>query len=374
MKRFLLIFTILVAAMTAGLAAVNVQEIDKGNGVTHLQVRNEYFNMEFAPEKGAQALSFKTCYSPNDWVFGGGYGFFLDHFVGHNWPGELVTNKYTTKFLERTPEKVTLEFQTVTTDSIAVYRRMTFAANSPVIKVTFGMRNQGTQSVVRGLWPQWLMYVSGVKENNKYFRPDSHGVNESGWQEKTKFMGGEDYVRTPYEGWTAALNTRTQEGLVWVLDYHWLKWLYNCNSAWTIEWFDDYVPLPKDGKWETEYNMVLVKGFPSICHASSNLMASMTMVPQGDQLAITHTLGRSYAGEVKDVKITAKLRGVDSKESYDLPQLTFGTLTWEPKQQVHTLKVKMDQRLVCDVLLTGASADGKPLRETYSYYWPGTTG
>ncbi|MHB9023367.1 MAG: glutamine amidotransferase [Armatimonadota bacterium] len=374
MKRLFLICPIVVLTMTAGMAAVNVQDIDKGGGVTHVQVRNEYFTLEFAPEKGAQALSFKTRYSPNDWVFSGGYAFFMDHFVGQAWPGELVVNKYTTKYIERTPEKVTIEFQTVTTDSIAVYRRMTFAANSPVIRVIFGMRNDGKESVVRGLWPQWLMYVSGIKEHNRYFRPDSRGVNESGWQEKTQFMGGDDYIKTPYAGWTAALNTQTREGLVWLMDYNWLKWLYNCNVAWTIEWFDDYVPLPKDGKWETEYNMVLVKGFPTICHASTHLMASMTMTPRGDQLAITHTLGRSHAGEVKDVKISAKLRGVDSKESYDLPVLTFGTLTWEPRQQAHSIKVKMDQRLVCDVALTGTSVDGKPLQEVYSYYWPGTKG
>ncbi|HEY3418549.1 MAG TPA: glutamine amidotransferase [Armatimonadota bacterium] len=120
--------------------------------------------------------------------------------------------------------------------------------------------------------------------------------------------------------------------------------------------------------------MILTKGFPGFCHASTNLIAGMTMTPKGNTLAIAHTLGRSWATQLKDVTITAKLRGVDSKEEHDLPALTFGTLSWEPKTQEQTIQVKMNQRLVCDVTLTGVSGEGKPIRETYSYYWPGSEG
>ena len=97
------------------------------------------------------------------------------------------------------------------------------------------------------------MYVSGIKENNRYFRPSSRGVNEAGWDRKTGSMTGDDYVKTPYEGWTAALNTETGEGIVWLMDYNWLKWLYNCPSCWTTEWVYDYAVIPKqeNGKLNT---------------------------------------------------------------------------------------------------------------------------
>ena len=137
-------------------------------------------------------------------------------------------------------------------------------------------------------------------------------------------MEGEGIIKNPYEGWTAALNTQTDEGLVWLMDYNWLKWLYNCPVAWTIEWFDDYTSVPKGEKWETEYDMLLVKGFPGFCHASANMVAGMTMEPSkpGDaasELLITHYLGRSTAGDIRNAKLTATLRGVDSKEDHPLP-------------------------------------------------------
>jgi uncharacterized membrane protein len=370
----------LLAGISPAFGTVSVKEVDKGGGITHLQVTNEYFDMEFAPEHGAQAMSFKTRYSTNEWVFPGYGGLFKDNFVGKGFTrGDLPFSKRTFQTLERGPEKVTIDFQVVTKDNLVVLKKMTFAANSPVVRVELGMTNQGAQSVVRGLWPKWDLYISGLRENNRYFRPDVHGVSETGWNEKTKYMAGDDYVRNPYAGWTAALNTQTGEGLVWLLDYNWLKWLYNCNSAWTVEWFYDYTTLPKGEKWETEYDMLLVKGFPGFCYASSNLVAGMTMGPAkpGDgssDLVINHFLSRSLAGDLRDAKLTATLRGVDSKEAHPLPGLEAGALKWEPKKLTQSVKVNLDQRLVCDAVLTGATADGNTVKEEYSFYWPGING
>ena len=112
---------------------------------------------------------------------------------------------------------------------------------------------------------------------------------------------------------------------------------------------------------------------------SSNLIAGMTMAPArpGDassELLITHYLGRSTAGDIHDVKLTATLRGVDSKEKHPLSELDAGTLTWEPEKLMQSVKVNMDQRLVCDAVLTGIDAAGKPVKEEYSFYWPGISG
>jgi uncharacterized membrane protein len=356
-------------------AQVQVQELAKGNGITHLRVSNGYFDVEFAPESGATASSFKTRYGDKEWIFPGYGGMFRTVFVGVGFPtSDLAWIKHTYQILDPGPEQVVLEFRTLTKENVTVYRKMTFPSGSPVVRVQLGMINEGAQSTVQGLWPDFMMYLSGVPEHNRYYRPSIRGVSETGWDDQTKTMTGTDYERNPYEGWTAALNTSTGEGLVWLMDYNWLKLLYNCNNSWTAEWSYDYATLPKGGKWETEYDMILTKGFPGFCHASPQVIAGMTMTPRGDRLEITHTLSRSVAGNLKDVRLTAQLRGVDSGEVHDLPALTCGDLTWEPQRQVQTIPVKMDQRLVCDVELTGLSAAGASLQESYSYYWPGSQG
>ena len=88
----------------------------------------------------------------------------------------------------------------------------------------------------------------------------------------------------------------------------------------------------------------------------------MTLGPSkpGDRssnLVVTQFLGRSKAGDLRDVKLAATVRGVDSQEADLLPALAVGELKWEPKKLTQSVKVNMDQRLVCDVVLTGTGAD-----------------
>ena len=117
MKNTILFLMVWLAAVASVSAEVGIKEIDKGNGVVHLRVKNEFFDMEFAPENGAQATSFKTRYSANQWVFPGIGGLFKDNFVGEGFPGELPLSKHTFQILERGPEKVTIDFRITTKDN-----------------------------------------------------------------------------------------------------------------------------------------------------------------------------------------------------------------------------------------------------------------
>ena len=42
------------------LGVVQVKAIDRDGGITHLQVKNGYYELEFAPEKGGTAISFNA--------------------------------------------------------------------------------------------------------------------------------------------------------------------------------------------------------------------------------------------------------------------------------------------------------------------------
>ena len=366
----------------------SVTEKTVAPGVTHVFVKTNVFELEFEPEKAAQAVSFKTRFSPNEWSIPITGGLFRDNFVGQGYPGELPKATYTYEILEKGPEQVVVQFQTLSKDKLLITRRMIFAADSPVVRVILGMTNQAERSQMRGLWPKWDFYVSGVREQNLYFRPDVRGLNPAGWNPTTKLMGGEDFVKRPFAGWTGALNGQTGEGLVWLMDYNWLMWLYNCNSAWTVEWFYDNIALPPGERWETEYDMLLVKGFRNFSHGSRNLIAGTIMEPKKkfeffgpgtaknpEFLLISHTFARSLAGDIKSAKIAAEVRGVDTGEEYMLPEAAVENVGWEPKTVAQPLAdVDMEQRLVCHVVLTGTLADGKPFKEEYEYYWPGSKG
>ena len=389
MRNVLLLALVLLGAAAAapGPAQVTLQEVP-AQGKTHLQLKNEFYDMNLWPEVGAQARSFKTRYSDREWCFPGddlwGHGaLFRDCFVGTGYPNnELTILPRTYEISQNTPERAVVKFRGNLPTGLVVDKQLTMEAGSPVVGVDFGMNNVTGGPVSKGLWAKCDLYLSGLRPDNHYFRPEVRGVNLSGWDEKLAQMRGEDFIRSPYEGWTAAINTQTKEGLVWLMDYNWLKWLYNCNTCWTVEWFYDTVTLPKGQAWNTHYDMILVKGFESVCYASPSFIAGMGMAPAPTFAAtkgpapvvLTHTLSRSTLGDLKGARLAGKLREVDTGLVHELEPVEVGDLTWEPKIARQTVTVDPDIRVVAEVTLTATQPDGKPISEPYAYYWPGMSG
>jgi len=384
---------IAVAVATQGAVTVQERQVAPDQGETRITVKNEYFQMDLVP-LGAQAVSFQTRYSDRPWLWKGASGIrdgghlFMDNFLGQPSPGgELCFIKHEYRVLERGPQRVTIAFHATTKQRLRLEKTFRFEAGSPVVRVKLALINRSPDLIVRGLWPGMHLHVAGRKQDARYFRPYPRGVLATGWDAARKKNVGQDYLRTPFAGWTAALHPEQQEGLVWLMDYNWLRWLYNCHPYGTVEWFYDDVPLPPKQRWETEYAMVLVKGFANVAHASPAVIAGMTMEPkqafdlvqpnqprQPPRLEITHVLSRSLRGPLKNVKLAARLHEVDNKRTHPLPLLQVGQLTWEPTTVTHRLAVDTDIRLACAVTLTGQDAAGQPVTESYEYYWPGAGG
>lgn len=372
-------------------ADVFLKEIKLPSGVKHILIKNEFFDVEFAPETGAAAISFKTRYSNRQWcypktgvVFG---GLFKDNFVGQGYPGELPLARYDYQIIKNTQKEVVVKFQTLTKGGILVYKKIHFFSNSPFIKVDFGMENKTNTSIVKGLWPKFDIYISGEKEHNRYFRPDIHGINVSGWNEEKKYMGGVDFIKYPFAGWTAAINTKTGEGLVWLMDYNYLKWLYNCNSAWTIEWFYDSITLPKGKKWETTYYLILIKGFDNISHASKNIICGTKVevkkkfeffgkgTEQNPEfILITHSLSSSVNGDLKNIVMKCSVVDFETKNTHILPEVKIEKLTGKIKEIQQSIKLPPERAIVCKIKIEGEKSNREKFEEKYEYYWPGIKG
>jgi len=381
-------------AASAALAAVEVSErpVPEAEGGVRLRVTNEYFTLEFNP-LGGYASSFRTRYSDRDWLWQGSAlvdsgHLFLENWLGDGYyPNELTFLRREYQILERGPDTVVLKFTAVSKEKFLVEKTLTVEAGSPVVQCDLAMTNQSAETVTKGLWPKADLHVSGLKERNCYYRPYEHGVLVTGWNEEKKTNLGEDFLRTPVEGWTAALQAEQREGLVWLMDYNWLRTLYNCHSCWTVEWFYDDLPLTPGYRWATSYHMILVKGFDNVSHASPTVIAGTILEakkafdlvnPENpdrpDLVQITHTLSRSTLGELADVKISGELLEVDNAVTHPLPPLSVARLTWDPVELTHSVPCNPDLRLLCKVNLTATGPDGQPVAEAYEYYWPGVSG
>ncbi len=84
------------------LGVVQVKAIDRDGGITHLQVKNGYYELEFAPEKGGTAISFKTQIQPQRMDLSGRMDVH-ERFAGEDWPGELARSSYTYRIIAPGP-------------------------------------------------------------------------------------------------------------------------------------------------------------------------------------------------------------------------------------------------------------------------------
>ena len=360
-------------------AAVTVAEVPAAGGVK-IHVQNEYFTLDFTP-RGGYACSFRTRNSDREWLWtGSGPGdsghLFLDNWMGDLYPGELCFLPRDYEILQRGPDTVELKFTCTTKQKFLLEKTLTFRAGSPAIHCVLAITNQGHETLVRGLWPKTDVAISGIKPHTYYYRPYERGVLVSGWNEEKKNNTGEDWLRAPTEGWSAAIQADQQEGLVWLMDYNWLRTLYDCLTCWTVEWFYDELPLPPGYRWETAYDMILLKGFRNMAHASPTVLAGMTLEaqPGAEGVRITHTLARSTLGELSNVKLAAQLREVDTGQVHPLPEVTAERLAWDPVTLVQSAACPPDIRLLCQVALTATGPEGKAVTENYEYYWPGASG
>ena len=381
------------AWQACGAVTVRERQVSATDGEVRITVKTAYYEMDLVP-LGAQAVRFESRYSNRPWLWKGTSGIadsghlFMDNFLGQMSPaGELCFIKHTYKITRPDAQRLAIAFQARTKEGLRFHKTFVFRNSSPVVRVKLALVNESRDLIVHGLWPKMECRVAGVKERTRYYRPYTRGVLATGWEPARKRNEGQDFLKRPYAGWTAALQEDHQEGLVWLMDYNWLRTLYNCHAYWTVEWFYDDVPLPPKKRWETEYAMVLVKGFANIVHASRTVVAGMTLEPKNpfdlvhpDQPAgpavvqVTHTLSRSLLGPLRQVKVAAVVREVDGGRTYKLPPRDIGNLVWEPATVTHELKVNPDIRLACRVTLDAVGPDGKPLTESYEHYWPGVGG
>ncbi|MCG2661095.1 MAG: hypothetical protein L6437_12730 [Kiritimatiellae bacterium] len=374
-------------------SAVTVKEAPGREGVMTLTVKNSCFEIDIVPGKGARAVSFKTRYSDRDWCWAGGGltdcgELFMDNFLGQGSPmGELCFIRHDYEIIQKGPETVEIKCHVITKEKLRFEKTFIFMNDSPVVRVKLSLTNESKDVVTRGLWPKMSLWMAGIKEENKYYRPYQHGVMTTGWDAAEKANKGDDWLRLPHSGWTAGINEKQGEGLVFLMDYNWLRILYNCHSAWTIEWFYDDLPIPPEKKWGTEYQMILIKGFSSVVHASENIIAGMTMEAKKkfdlvhpdnpnrpEFLQISHALSRSISGNLSNVKISGSLKEVDTGASHDLPVVEIGKLDWEVKTAPHDVNVNCDVRVLAEMTLTALAEDGQEVKEQYVYYWPGISG
>jgi len=388
MRIFRLTYFLVVMVFLSGLSSIFAASVsvEKGpQGKAELVLKNNLMRLEIDPQRGARVDSFK--FKPWGKIeiiqAKRSQGLFVDHFWQESWPGQFWTADYHYRIISRSPGEVSVAFSYLSRNKgvpgvagILLKKTITLKDNSRVVKVKVSLTNTTPEGKYVGYWLQNIGWLGGNKQGDDYFRPSLRGISKISSDNPSPANGG--FVRAPQAGWTAAIDQRTETGLVFLMDYNYLWFLYNCAPASTVEWQYDAVAIPPGKTWQTEISLLPISGMASLSFASKNVLAGIGLKENKlkNTLEITGTF---MAAEERIGSLEIKT-GIESLLSHKTetavrPQ-QLRNLGFEPQKVSFSLPydTQKGEPLAVKISLQGTTLGGKTFKEHFELWYPGSFG
>ncbi len=299
---------LLAAGSAVGGERLSAAEGRRPDGKPWVRIENTLYRATFNPSRGGRCSSFVVKRTGREWVYRDKTGgLFTEHFARESHPGEFWYEPYEWRVL-REPGRIGVRLwraakgkQLRQMAGLVVQKTVWLYGDAAGVDCDFEILNPLPESRSVGFWIQHCFYLGESLTDNYYYRPSTRGMKVSGIHRKVGQKFGEDWVREPTAGWSAARNDRTGEGVVFLMDYHMLDILYNATSACTLEWFTDDALIPKGKSWKTTYTMIPADGFTGFVHASERLIANVEARKVGGRTQVVHQLrgARRSLGQVR---------------------------------------------------------------------------
>lgn len=341
-----------------------------------ISLQNNWLKISLSPERGAIVRSFKY----KEWgekeiidqSFG---GLLMDHFWQQTWPGEFLDVPYDFNILKNNPaEAEALFFRLSTgqwkgntlpgTKDILLEKRVIIPENKPYLKAVISLTNKSNTGKIVGLWEQNIFCLGDGTDEDIYLRPSLRGIR--------KGPPGEDFVKDVVYGWTGVVEPKSRRGMVFLMDYNHLMWLYNCFPARTTEWQYDRIALPAGKTWSTEFYILPTYGLENLAHATENFIAALSVKKDSGFLYITHQF-RSAVKEVKNLVVATEYEELRTGKKYKLEEIEFENLGMDIKRKTLKAGVSCDP-LVFRITVTGKYLNNEKFVDYYEYYYAGDYG
>jgi uncharacterized membrane protein len=352
--------------MTAFAASV---EVVKGDDGDHVVLRNALVRLEVNPNDGAKVESYQVAAWGNKEIIAQPkyQGLFADHFWQEYWPGQMWAAKYAYKIVSAGPDEVAVTFSYLAQDKgvpqvagIQVEKTISLREGSKVVRDSVRLTNTNQDGRSVGYWLQNVAWLGGDAKEDLYFRPSKRGVSVASSDDKDPPDAG--FVRSPQAGWMGAIDQGTKQGLVFLMDWNDLWFLYNCTSANTMEWQYEAVAIPPGKSWQTEVTMIPITGLDSVSYASEQLLMSAKMSEDkaAGKLEVSETFAAAEA-PIASLDVTTALEILPSNHKETAPAQIIGNLTAEPKSVQVSLSYDTLKRepAVVRVALGGKTAAGE---------------
>lgn len=365
-ERFVLHLAILLVLCSRPLGAEVTVKENKQSDKSEIVMENSFVRMTIDLLHGARVTGFLHKATGHQWI-DSGQGLFADHVWQQTWPGELYSVPYEARVEKTGPKEGIVTVWRVIGGAgqkdiagVRVERTLRLLDDSPAVEATIKLTNttDGPRSV--GYWSQHILNLGGPTDNF-YVRPSSRGLNigEKVYKDEGRQQTwlGEEWVKDPVAGWSAAVNPVQKEAAVFLMDYNDLRWLYNCIGAWTVEWYCDLLRMTPGREWTTHITLLPLTGYKSVTYASDRFVADIGFRKVGKSCQPVYTVGAGTR-PASNVRLDVELLSLPNHDPIAHETKALGELTFKPQQVESTLdlsKVKSD--FLLRVHLTGEGLD-----------------
>ncbi|MHB9131639.1 MAG: glutamine amidotransferase [Armatimonadota bacterium] len=378
LKYVALLACLFVCASFAQAASVTVA---KGtDGKERVILENDLCRLQVDPARGARVDGFR--YTPwgaiNILRDPNMHGLLVDHFWQEFWPGQFWEAKYDYQIITNSPAEVAVKFSCLSKGipqvaGILLEKTVTLREHDRTVKVTVRLTNTTAEGKYIGYWLQNVCWLGGDKEDDQYFRPSKRGIDHTSSEEANPRNNG--FVREPQAGWSAAIDGKTQTGLVFFMDYHSLWFLYNCTPASTVEWQDDAVAIPAGKSWQTEVSITPTTKLPSVEYASTRLLMGTAFKEDKDagRLVVTQTY-LAASQPLKSITAQTSLETLQTHQKQESAAQTLTNVGFEPQTLTVSLPydtIKREQSVV-RLIFTGETAAGEAFSESTELFYRGS--
>lgn len=338
-----LILFIMVSLVVFPNICFSIELKEKGTGIDkRLLLENEFLKITLFPAKGGRIESMIDKRRGFE-IVPGGTGMLLDMFSIQSYPGEMMNESYEYAVAHQSEEMVGVKLWRKATGrggidvnikDILIEKTVILRKESPYLEADYKFINKGDDDKTFVFWSQTFCVSGHGHEGDIFLRPGVSGIS------KIPYPGGKgdpEVLTNPSAGWFANVDPEENFGTLVLIDHNYLRWIYNCVPASTIEWLSDTVMLSPGNEWNTKIVIAPFSGFSNLTHAGKNLLVDTFVKREKGKIILTHLLS-AFQKEIINSKIKIDVildqrTRLTEYSNLKVPELTFEQKTFTQKMK-----------------------------------------
>ncbi len=387
-RLFLLVCMLLGVTYAGEQQGAHIVETDDEDGDRVIAMETDWISIHLMPALGATAVRFVFRPTQNEILdvtqpknLKSGGGLLQDNVWEQDWRFQELRGKwYDYKITKTGPDEVQVAFQTQLEgwlgaadsglkskllENLIIRRTVTLRQGTPYFLFDIDFINPDKYAKLPLFWCHNSSRIN-LTAPDHVFRPSDLGINEI----PTKY--GQHYIRNFNQGWSARVSPERKEGIVYIMDYDYLFFLYNCGIT-TSEWVYDNCLVFNNRPVKSRIYVLPIMGLEKVDHATKYFIVQLKPIREEGRLRLQYKVVSSYEKARKITFIPEVEHNLlePKPTKVTLGALEFAELGIEPTTREAAMKEPSTDPVLIKTTAFVELADGTQKEEVFEHFHVG---